>query len=401
MRPTRSSGYTAPPCPPGGRHRRRRLRLRRRPPPPPPPPAPPRCRVPRSSARSSDARSRSFCAPTVGSAGSPPAVAASTARQGARPEPERGPLAASTHASSSSSAGVRRSTVGCRATRGRRPRAPAPPRSAGRRGSGSRPRACRPRRPSGPFSESSIAAQARSSSSQSPSRLEVNIRRGLPARDLFGRHGRPEQSPRSRSVEEEVDERAGSRRGDSGARGATDQPDGLDHPVDQREWLTVERLQPRATTSGRDLLRGLGEAEQPHACSATTRASPSPSSPAARPPRPTARHAPAAICRPRLVPDTPRCRGGRRRGRRRPPRSLGGTRGARWTSASRAGTAHGPTRPSQRRACGRPRPPSEANRHSTHPSAPSMSGAPSPPTVVSTPIQSPIGGTPRAKCWAR
>ena len=44
---------------------------------------------------------------------------------------------------------------------------------------------------------------------------------------------------------------------------------------------------------------------------------------------------------------------------------------------------------------------SDARRHSTQPIAPSSRGAPSSPSRVSIPVQSPIGGTPRAKCCAR
>src|SRR4029077_7764559 len=223
-------------------------------------------------------------------------------------------------------------------------------------------------------------------------RLEVDVRGRLAVCHFLRGNGRPEELLRTGELEKEVDQRPVRGGGDTERPARADTPDRLDRAVDERQLSSVE-LRQALDALFRDPFRRVGQADH-----------------VVHVPRPLGRaHAhhrplgvgppvPATLLRdlaPSLVPEL-----------------LGVEEDAveveddrldhvyarrRRTRASRPGPrCTEPAWPTK--SVWSPTSRSNAIRHSTQPSAPSISGAPSSPTVVSIPVQCAIGGTPRAKC---
>src|SRR5207249_1705447 len=72
-----------------------------------------------------------------------------------------------------------------------------------------------------------------------PARFEVDVRRGLPARDFLGGHRRLERALQPRQLDHEVDQLPVRRRRDAERPVRGQALDRLDRPVDQREVLAV------------------------------------------------------------------------------------------------------------------------------------------------------------------
>ena len=293
------------------------------PPPPPPPPVETRCRVPRvvgrTLGRAATLILRAHC--RVGRVARRHSVRRKRGRCLLRAPRAGRSLELGSRASTSSSAAAKRlDRSGVSASS--EPSTTSASESASAPGGKTRFGIATTRMPGGrgrahPVAESSIAAQRPAATS---SRAPPPDRRPGPACRVRPppRRPYPEQLLRSGELEEEVDQRPVRRGGDARAasarrirRTASIAPS-TSGSFGGRAPPVARRLLPRSDPAGR-------ARRSRRACTATTRASSCPSSPAARRAA-NARHA-RQRSRAALRPTAPRCRGGRRRGRRRPPRS--------------------------------------------------------------------------------